>query len=377
MTHSVDDNAPEFNGPCTRPELAGALPRWDRLGTAERAKLEGHSAGCPSCGPALALLREAQDYLVARTPARLAGPCPDAEDLYEFGRGPGARPMLADRRAAIEEHLGQCVECEAFAGTLATKPPSPLILDAEPRTGSPATQTAHAPRGEILRRPPRLRALAAAAVLLSASFLAWRELQAAGPGAWTAQDFPAAELMRGADAGRLLWPRDRVLPALPTMPDQTGQAALPTGGGPRFGSGLVFELSTEVRGESYRIRVDRHDGGAFDPGTLVFELSAGTPLLRPSAQQLALLAPGDYTWEAWARIDGLDVQLGRRDFHVLEDEALATALAQLDDRPRLERLRGQLTLLWEHGYRADARALARALPDSPARDEFLDRAPEL
>ena len=358
MAQSMHDDAPQFQGPCTRPELAKALPRWDRLGTSERAKLEGHAAGCAYCGPALTLLREAEDWLVAQAPNRPLGPCPTPDDLFDFGRGPGARPMLAERRSSIEEHLGQCVECESLVATLATKPPSPLILESEP---APEVAGAPTPSG-LSRRPRRLRALAAAAAVAAVSFFAWSEIQAAAPSGWSAVQFPAAELMRGEEAGRLLFPRNRVLPATD---------------GPRFGSGLVFELSSEVRGESYRISVARHTGGAFDAGTPVFELSAGTPLLRPSPEQLSLLSPGDYTWEAWAQIDGLDVQLGRRDFHVQDDADLAARLEAVADRPHLERVSRQLTLLWEHGYRADARALARALPESSARDQFLDRTPDL
>jgi hypothetical protein len=156
---------------------------------------------------------------------------------------------------------------------------------------------------------------------------------------------------------------------------------LPAVDGARFGSGLVFELSSEVQGQAYRIRIGRHDGSAFDTDTPVFELSAGTPLLRPSPEQLELLRAGHYTWEAWALIDGLDVQLGRRDFHVVEsseiDPELDAGLERLANRPHFERVSGELALLWEHGFRADARSLARSLPESDARDQFLERAPEL
>ena len=357
MARSLHDNHPGFGAPCGRPEFAAALPRWDRLSSAERTKLEGHAAGCAQCGPALRLLREADDWLVAQAPAHPASACPDADDLYDYGRGPGARPMLAARRAAIEEHLGECIECETLVATLASKPPSPLILD---------TNELLEPAQPVAQRRPtrRLRTLAAAAAVVAASFFVWSEIRAAEPAGLTAVEFPAAELMRGEEPGRLLYPRGNVLPI--------GDDAQP-----RFGSGLVFELSSEVRGDSYRILVARHDGGAFSQGTQVFQLSAGTPLLRPSPAQLELLTPGDYTWEAWAQIDGLDVQLGRRDFHVTLDGDLARELDARADLPRLERVTAELALLWNHGFRADARALARTLPESADRDQFLDRIPDL
>ena len=357
MTRIPPDARRETGGPCERPELAAALPRWDRLSTAERAKLEGHAAACPRCGPALRLLREAEDWLVSQAPVRPTSACPDAEDLFDYGRGPGARPMLQPRREAIEEHLGECVECEALVATLASKPPSPLILD----TDEPLAEAEPRRRS---RRMPRLRALAAAAAAVTAVFFVWSETRAAAPTGLTEIAYPGVATLRGEEAGRLLYPRGNVLP-------RTTDAQA------RFGSGLVFELSHEVRGDSYRIEVLRHDGGAFSKGTPVFELSAGTPLLRPTPEQLASLTPGDYTWEAWAEIDGLGLQLGRRDFHVVDDAELARALDATDDLPRIERATRRLALLWDAGYHSDARALARTLPASPARDGFLERVPDL
>jgi len=363
MDRSIRDDDPWITGHCSEPELAKALPRWDRLAGTERARLEGHAAGCPRCGPALALLRRAEDWLVAQAPARPATPCPAAEDLYDFGQGPGARLLAPHRRAEIEEHLDHCVECDSFVATLASKPPSPIIVEEPAPEPAPAIAFPTAARRPARRRRPRsgrLRTLAAAAAVVALGFFAWNELETGAAHAATSIRYPAVGTLRGEGSERLLHPGGRVLPAVD---------------GPRFGSGLVFELSEQVRGSSYRIEVDRQDGGAFDPGTPVFQLSAGTPLLRPSPEQLALLTEGDYTWEAWAQIDSLDVQLGKRDFHVEEAPGLARELRQIDDLPRFERESAQLQLLWDHGYLADARALARSFPDSAERDRFLEQAP--
>ena len=62
------------------------LAHWDELTPSGLERLERQ----PVLGPRLARLRRAERWLVERT----ADPtCPDADELYDYGRGPGYRPL--------------------------------------------------------------------------------------------------------------------------------------------------------------------------------------------------------------------------------------------------------------------------------------------
>src|SRR5688572_18535585 len=125
---SIGSSGPES---CARPDLARLLVSHDDLPVLRRRELEAHARACPSCGLQLELLRQAVSWLERQGPANhfpaLAGEtCPAAEDLYDFGRGPGAQPLDAPRHRMIQAHLVACVECKSLVATLSARPPVPL-----------------------------------------------------------------------------------------------------------------------------------------------------------------------------------------------------------------------------------------------------------
>jgi hypothetical protein len=363
---------------CARPDLARLLPDWPDLAAAERHALEKHTLECAPCAAGLALMREVDGWLAEPTPA---GACPSADELYDYGRGPGARPMGAVERTALRAHLAACPDCARWVDTLADRPPAPLLdlpapAAAAPHHSAPArTRAAELPQkaqspsaaptppfqtgASPARRPTpttlRLVApLAAAAAALLILFALRGEF--AGRPANSTLRFPAADLLRGEGPSPLLYPRDAVL---------LGSE------GPW--TDLRFECEPVERAELYRVVLRLTDGGAFDAGREVARAEGSAPLLAPTAK--FDLAPGHYTWEAWARVDGLDVALGQRDFEARRETGL---VAELELRSRAEepaRSESILHLLHEKGFLGDARAYARTLPASPERDAYLARHP--
>ena len=333
---------------CSRPELAALLPRLDELEPLQRRALEQHAADCPECGPGLALLMRADAWLRSRAPSP-AGECPAAEELYDHGGGPGATPLPPARRAEIEAHLVDCLDCESTVASLAGHPPSPLVLDPIESAPEPAA----APR----RRPKALvPALAAAAVLLAMLFV-FRQTNAGDPGP-LAYRYPEGPLLRGPADGDLLFPREKLLAS-----SENG-----------LWSELVFELAARERAASYIVYLTRTQGGAFEAGARIAELESGTPEVPAGPRVQALMTPGHYTWEAWAVVDGLDVHLGRRDFEVVADAEVLARLDELAGEPEPGRSERILRLLHER-YPADARAHARTLPPSEGREAYLSRSP--
>lgn len=334
---------------CSRPELAALLPRLGELAPLQRRAVEQHADRCAECGPGLALLTRAQMWLESRAPSP-AGECPPAEDLYDYGGGPGATPLPPHRREQIDTHLADCADCEATVATLASRPPSPLVLDPPepdlPVRGRPAGDLG---RGRLRALVP---ALAAAAVLL-AMFFVFRETNARGPSA-ISYHYPEKDVLRGAAEGDLMFPRGKVL-------------AGEEGG---LWSELVFELVPRDRAASYVVYLTRTQGGAFEAGERIAELESGTPEVPAGPVVEKLMVPGHYTWEAWAVIDGLDVHLGRRDFEVVEDEQVLAQLDRLRGEPEPERSEAILRLLHTR-YPTDARAHARTLPPSEEREAYL------
>ena len=342
---------PRTGPACGRPDLARRLPDWDALALEELALLEAHARDCPRCGPELDLLRQADTWLAEHAPRDAGGPCPEPELLYAALGGPGAEPLPASERSGVEEHLSRCRECAGLAATLPSRPPSPLVLDPEP----PAPALRAVPR---VGRPRRLRlvaALAAAAALVATVGLWWSASQqgphASGPVASATPRFPQPELLRGDLSGPLLFPRSSVLVRADGSPLQP----------------LLFELEPQPDAASYRLTLARRENPS-----ILSELGGTTPSLT---WDLPGLAPGAYTWEAWAVVHGLDVPLGRRDFEARHDEGTLAELAELDALSEPARSEQALALLVERGYLADARAWARSLPASPERDAFLARPP--
>jgi len=350
------------------------LPRWDELSTEALQALETD----PVHGPDLRMLQRAEDWLHSQCTSETA--CPSAEELYDHGRGPGALALTEERRRSITAHLANCAECEALTATLELTPPLPLDLSlggaiapelqqapapdlpvapipigtqAPPAVHPQPTSSAPVPQpatGElpILTHPrwrrnvQRLAPAAAAAGLLALGLLITRE---AIP-SFAQNSITSAPLLRGVASGPLLFPRGPVLA-------QCGFDQAPT-----------FEVAEQTGASEYRVVLRRHDGGAFSEGEEI--LKANGP--GPTVQADLALAPGHYTWEAWVIVDGLDRSLGSRDFDVVED---AQMLERADGISGPERVR----LLHAAGFPSDARHLARTLPESEFRAEYLQLVP--
>ncbi|MCY2960103.1 MAG: hypothetical protein NTY35_08050 [Planctomycetota bacterium] len=314
------------------------------------------------------LRQRAADSIVARTqngehgpgPASLA--CPSADELYDFAAGPGASPLRRDRQLAIDRHLAACASCDSFVATLATAPPSPLILGLDESVDA-APDTSHDQPAPIRRFPMRrvLVPIAAAAAIVLAIGV-WRAFTPTT----TRAAWPAAPLLRGETADALLWPRGRIL----ERSESLARVA------PALATAIPFELGPTARlgsadAAGYRLQVFRTEGGAFDAPTAVAEWS---PTSAASASPV-LFAAGHYTWKAWTRERGLDVELGSRDFEVVPAEAVLRELAAILESGGPDAGVRAVALLDARGFRADARALARTLPPSPERDAYLGRTP--
>jgi hypothetical protein len=397
------------------------LAHWEDLPAERLAVLEAD----PACGPRLELLRRVENILEAAIGAEES--CPDPEELYDFGRGPGYEPLAFERRRSIELHLDRCSACAGHVRSLAASPPLPLDVSppadlrvrrgttqAPPRvapfgvasqdedaagpfaapaarptprgreTGAPFSRaedpfaeptgsrwsTANEPsprrselgphwRGDRARpraRAVHLRTLVALAAAASLLLFLWPESKrlAGGPLAGT---LPTAPLLRGDAGGPLYFPRGKVL--MPPLGQGPGASRIDYADQP------LFELAGVEGATLYRVTLRRHDGGAFAEGREIqhIESTHGTELQAEEA-----LAPGFYTWEAWAIVDGLDQHLGERDFEVVQDEELCKEIESLDDKAAVRRLH-------EAGFLTDARALAKRLPHSAERDAYLDTLP--
>jgi hypothetical protein len=339
-------------GGCGRPDLALWLPLCEELDASRRRELAEHAAACAECDEKLDLLRRANQWLQHQVGVAPAAVCPPAEDLYDYGRGPGARRMPEPERLTIRAHLASCEECAGFVESLAARPPAPLLDVLPPRR----TQ---APARRNLRLVPVLAAAAAAVLAVMLWDTLRRDEGPTGPTVASAPkiNFPSDPLLRGQTPGELLFPREKLL--------RSEQG---------LWSPLLFEIEPRERATSYRVILRRHGGGAFDEGTEVLTVESAEPDVAPKVEA-ADLAPGFYTWEAWATVDGLDVALGSRDFEVVADAALLDGLRTRNTAAEPARSESILHLLHDAGFSSDARAFARTLPPSPERDEYLARRP--
>lgn len=350
-----------------------ALAHWDELDPALLKAITAH----PQHGPRLALLQRADRWLEKgrkgqqrSAPARVRGPCPAAEELYDYGRGPGYGPLSSARRAEIERHLVSCGECESHVETLATPPPVPMDLP----SGNPARNRIPAPArsarptpSPILQEPalkrrfralPRFAPLAVAASLVLALGI-WIAINSSGA---DTLGFPRAPLLRGSSGGPLYFPRERVLRPGPAVAELF----------PALGRDLVFEIEAQDDASSYSIDLARHAGDAFAVEEEVLaQLTGNDPTLRATLA----LEPGGYTWTARVVVRGLPRELGARDFDVVADADLDRRLTDLRDLDELERSLKAVQILHESGYLADARAIAGAMPASPDRDAYLGQVP--
>jgi hypothetical protein len=344
----------------------------------------------PSTAGALDLLREAEQYLWATSPLSTL-PCLDANELYDYGRGPGYQPMATGRRFELETHLEHCGDCRELKDTLASPPPMPLVLEkvapapASPPPGTPwplredAEQHGTSSLSARLLRHPRLgprrkprawnpkglfRLIPVGAALLILAFGMSIFQDPVFPTVYAPDGlggYPLGPLLRGTGVSSqapLLFPRGRLLAPTDTVGPAWLQATAP-----------VFEITPVEDASEYRVLLERLSSDAFAEGNVVERLAGPGPLLAASAA----LAPGDYRWEATALVRGLPRELGAMDFQVLENDALIEQLIALDGDPR----RGihAVQLLHSKGFQSDARALARQLPASRGRDVYLGQQP--
>ena len=338
---SLDQGRAPLPDSADDPRVVELLARWDELPDEGRANLARH----PVHGPRLAQLQEVESWLDEQSHG-----CPEAEELYDFARGPGFVALAYGRRQEIADHLDRCAECEALVDSLQSSPPLPLDLTGEPEEVAEPHRGAQ--RGSLERvgdEIARRRAMrwipraAAAAVLVGGVFLMRGGEVVDADGGW-----PTAPLLRGEASVQVLFPRGPVLAEVPS------DAAL------GFASRPTFEIAPIEGAESYRVVLRHHAGGAFERGEPVATLTDEAPTLVLEEPLVA----GHYTWEGWATVDGLERVLGERDFRVVENADLATELGALDPVARVRRLH-------EAGFLTDARALARRASPSPERDAYL------
>ena len=358
---------------CASPRMARLLLRYDDLDPIARAGLRRHADTCAECGSRWELFQAADTWLEGAGGQHQVL-CPETEELYDFGRGPGYGYMSTERRTEIELHVSHCESCADFAGTLASSVPIPWTTDGDSLTVQRRTKVTPPIRKRVERKRsrPRLRLLpslervpewvpvAVAAGLMIAIVFATRdgapspgEVGAGSPSSF----YPELPVLRGEESSPLLYPRGNVLA------DETRFAApLPPS----------FELTPVDGAELYRIQLRKHAGGAFDVGTELSVFEDETPTL---SAQLSKLAPGHYTWEAWALVRGLERPLGERDFRVVADAGIAAQWQELESLPEEERGARRVALLHNHGYFGEARTLAESLPASEERDAYLEAWP--
>jgi hypothetical protein len=354
--------------------VAEALAHWDELDPVALRAL----ANDPHNRSRLSMLQSVDGWM-RRTAHRadlreIAGTCPDSEELYDFGRGPGFRPLALERRDAIARHVESCADCGGLVTTLATTPPLPLDLrpDLEPIVDRTVSEPPARGRPELIA--PRRPVLAKKPASIDELWKRWAPLAAAAGvlvvgGLWfnsrrdsVALAFPSEPLLRGEAGGPLYFPRDRILVATPKL-----VAAWPV-----LASELRFEIEPQPGAESYRVDLFRHDGSAFATSTPVESLTSQSPVLSLGA---SALGAGHYTWRAWVLERGLERSLGERDFAVAADAEMTRELESLADRAEPERTSAAVRLATERGFLGDARRLAETLPSSPERDAFLGRMP--
>jgi len=376
-------------------EASELLIAWDEL---SRDRFEDLSRD-PRTATRLAHLQRAEAWLAARL--RSAAPCPTANVLYDYGRGPGYEALGVEDRKVLRRHLDGCSECRGFVQSLQASPPLPLdvrppldgppvqwgerdprgdgaaapgrgrvaaparrgdaggpFAEASPRpAGSPAPagpgplagERAGGPRGPSRPALRRLAPIAAAAAVLAiATLFVERGRESRGV---AAIGLPETPLLRGEGQSPLLFPRGKVLAAPPA--DLPRSRTL-------FASKPEYEVEPVEGAERYRFVVLRHDGGAFARGTEMDRMETRTPRTWGTRG----LRPGYYTWEAWAVVDRLDQYLGARDFQIVEEPGLGEELEDLGDEPAVWRLH-------EAGFFTDARTIARHLPPSPEREAYL------
>jgi hypothetical protein len=367
-------------GRCSRPDLAAHITRFDEVEPMVRRELDDHALTCPSCGPPLRLLKRAEAWLAGAGPAPRS--CPTAAELFDYANAPGAKPMIEQLRRVVDLHLTQCANCRDEVTSLRRPPPLPLDL-------SPLPVETSAPSPARQARRPWLAAVVLAAAAGTLGLAGWRwffpthggQGQAPSPasGAPTAQGpfpggmesskespsevasaavavrYPVPELLRADGAPALYFPRGRVL--------------LDERNRPKFG--LTFEIEPVERVQFYRFEIAPRPAEVFGNLGTPQRFESVEPIAHPPAEVLAALEPGSFTWTAWAVVDGLDRELGRRDFELVKSPELLAKLARTLSAEGPQSAEKTLVLLHLENWLSDARSFARTLPASPEREAYL------
>lgn len=341
------------------------LIAWDELDE----QLLQMLAEDPERGRRLRKLQDADGWLRARaTEAALkkGGPalleCPSSEELYDFGQGPGATGLSQARHDAIDRHLATCRECESLVETLTVPPVPELILglpeeDAESEQAIP-TWTRPTPIHPIRRKGPQ-RLLVGAGLAAAAALVAMIAIQSQSA---PEMDFPIHKV-RGVAGEAILFPRGRVL-----LPSDEVLKVFPALYGP-----LEWQVAPVAGASEYKLEISLHEDSAFaGPGTPM-----SPPITAPhaSGKWSGTLVEGEYTVSARALVHGLPEKLGEHDFHAQTDSRLERQLIALKDEPEPKRTLAAITLLDEAKYWNEARALARTLPATHKRDDYLSQIP--
>lgn len=174
--------------------------------------------------------------------------------------------------------------------------------------------------------------------------------------------FPNLPVLRGDTSLALRFPSGRVLAAAPNSIQEAGEGTW---------HGLHFEITPQAEAQSYRIELSRAAESAFGKPQLIAEHGSPQPSFELPAGLVQPLAPGEYAWEAWALVNGLEQPLGTRSFEVVDDAAARDQLRICNALAEPARSKTALGWLVAHEFFSDARAWARALPQSPERDAFL------
>ncbi len=340
-----------------------ALIAWDELD----AQLLQMLAEDPERGRRLRKLQDADGWLRARAAEaarKTGGPalldCPEAEELYDFGQGPGATTLSQARQDAIDRHLATCRECEAFVETLSVPMPAGLELgmpDEEPEE-LPVDPAWVRPTPVIpLRRKGPRRLLVGAGLAAAAVVVALIAIQTqSAPGL----AFPQQPPLRGSAGGPIFYPRGHVL-----APSEELKKVFPA-----LGGRIEWLIEPSKDATEYQFLWIRHDDSAFAK-----ELGRGRFDSKDSSGFISQLDEGSYTLFATAIVNGLPHPMTPREFDVQTDPAIEAQLLATRGQPTIERTMTAIRLLQAAKYWTDARDLARSLPPSPERDLFLSQTP--
>lgn len=196
--------------------------------------------------------------------------------------------------------------------------------------------------------------IAAAAAALAA--LAYWPKGESKPQLPTPASWPEQESLRGSIGNGLIFPRGVVL-APPIESDAVRGRRL-------FAENPIFLVAEMQGAELYSITLSQNDGSVFSEDKGLQAAEGKLPWMRLNYP----LAPGNYTWEAWATVGKIKHYLGARSFEVRRDDELLRQIEGLEDLPALR-------LLHERNYLTDARTLAENMQPSTERDTYLNSVP--